>query len=199
MAELPENAFHPLSRAAWRDWLEQHHERAAGVWLVSYKQGTGKPYVSYDEAVEEALCFGWVDSKPGKLDDERAMRYFAPRKARSGWSRLNKARVERLQAAGLMAPAGLARVEAARRDGSWNALDEVEELVVPADLGAALDAYPAARGHFAAFPRSVQRSILEWIGAAKTPATRAKRIAETASLAEENRRANQWRPGNKSG
>lgn len=199
MAEPPENSVHPLSRAEWRAWLEQHHGRAAGVWMISYKQAAGKPRVTYDEAVEEALCFGWVDSKPGKLDAERTMLYFAPRKAGSGWARPNKERVERMLAAGLMAPAGLAKVEAAKRDGSWAMLDAVEDLVIPDDLGAALDSYPAARANFEAFPRSARRGILEWIVQAKTPATRARRVAETAALAQENRRANQWRPGGKAG
>jgi uncharacterized protein YdeI (YjbR/CyaY-like superfamily) len=193
MAEPPENSVHPLTRAEWRAWLEANHARADGVWLVSYKKATGKPAVTYDESVEEALCFGWVDSKGGKLDDERTMLYFAPRKGRSGWSRPNKGRVERMLAAGLMTPAGLAKIEAAKADGSWSLLDEVEDLVIPPDLGAALDGYPAARANFEAFPRSARRGILEWIVQAKTPATRAKRVAETAALAEENQRANQWR------
>jgi uncharacterized protein YdeI (YjbR/CyaY-like superfamily) len=199
MPEPPENSVHPLSRAEWRAWLEEHHGRAAGVWLVSYKQAAGGPRMSYEEMVEEALCFGWVDSKGGKLDAARTMLYFAPRKAGSGWSRPNKARVERLLAAGLMAPAGLAKVEAAQRDGSWSVLDDVENLVIPDDLAAALDGYPAARANFEAFPRSARRGILEWIVQAKTATTRARRIAETAALAEENRRANQWRPGGRSG
>lgn len=194
MAETPENAVHPLSRAEWRAWLAAHHTRAQGVWLISYKQATGKPRLSYDEAVEEALCFGWVDSKPNKLDDERTMLWFAPRKPGTGWSRPNKERVERMIAAGLMAPAGLAKIEAAKRDGSWSVLDAVEDLAIPPDLADALGAYPAARANFEAFPRSAKRGILEWIVQAKTPETRARRVAETARLAELNQRANQWRP-----
>lgn len=193
MTQEPENAVHPLTRAEWRAWLERHHTRPNGVWLITYKKATGKPRVEYDEAVEEALCFGWIDSKANKLDDERSLLWFAPRKPRTGWSRPNKERVERLLAAGLMAPAGLAKVEAARRDGSWSALDAVEDLEVPPDLATALAGYPAARAHFDAFPRSARRSILEWIASAKTAPTRARRIEETARLAEENRRANQWR------
>jgi uncharacterized protein YdeI (YjbR/CyaY-like superfamily) len=193
MAEPPENSTHPLTRAEWRAWLEQNHARPNGVWMISYKKAAGKPALSYAESVEEALCFGWVDSKPGKLDDQRSMLWFAPRKPRTGWSRPNKERVERLIAAGLMAPAGLAKVESAKQDGSWSILDGVESLEVPPDLAEALDAYPAARSNFEAFPRSVKRGILEWIVQAKTAPTRAKRIAETARLAEENRRANQWR------
>ncbi len=193
MKNPPENSVHPLSRAEWRSWLAQHYTRKEGVWLITYKKATGKPRIEYDEAVEEALCFGWIDSKPGKLDDERSLLWFAPRKPRTGWSRPNKERVERLIAAGLMTDAGLAKIEAAKQDGSWSLLDAVEALEIPPDLEAALAAYPAARQHFDAFPRSVKRGILEWILNAKTAATRSKRIEETARLAEENKRANQWR------
>jgi uncharacterized protein YdeI (YjbR/CyaY-like superfamily) len=193
MQAQPDNAIHLTTRAEWRAWLEQHHARPEGVWLISSKKATGKPRVAYEEAVEDALCFGWIDSIQRTLDDERAMLWFAPRKPRTGWSKLNKQRIERLTAAGLMAPAGLAKIEAARQDGSWSALDAVEALDIPPDLAAALSSYPSAQTHFDAFPRSVKRSILEWIASAKTPATRAKRVEETARLAEENIRANQWR------
>lgn len=192
-AQAPENSVHPLSRAEWRAWLVANHARPDGVWLISYKKATGKPRFEYEEAVEEALCFGWIDSKPNKLDDERAMLWFAPRKPGTGWSGPNKERAERMSAAGLMTPAGLARVEAAKRDGSWSALDAVEALEVPSDLVAALGAHPSAAGYFEAFPRSVKRGILEWIANARTPETRARRIEETARLAAENIRANQWR------
>lgn len=161
MAEAPENSTHPATREEWRAWLEENHARGEGVWMVSYKKAARRPRVEYDEAVEEALCFGWIDSKPNKLDDERSMLWFAPRKAGTGWSRINKERVERLMAAGRMAPAGLEKVEAAKRDGSWSALDAVEALEVPDDLAAALAGYPDARTHFDAFPRSAKRGILE--------------------------------------
>ncbi|MBF2028579.1 MAG: YdeI/OmpD-associated family protein [Oscillatoriales cyanobacterium C42_A2020_001] len=189
----PSNAVHPLTRAEWRVWLEQHHTRTEGIWLISYKKATGKPRFEYDEAVEEALCFGWIDSKPNKLDEERSLLWFAPRKPRTGWSKLNKDRIERLIAAGLMMPAGLAKVQAAKQDGSWNALDAIEALEIPSDLAAALAIYPEAAQNFGAFPRSAKRGILEWIASAKRPETRAKRIAETAQLAAQNLRANQWR------
>ncbi len=193
MDKTPENMIHPLSPAEWRAWLEQHHERAQGIWPVSYKKATGKPRMAYAESVEQALCFGWIDSVANKLDVERSMLWFAPRKPGSGWSRVNKERIERLLSADLMHPAGLAKIAAAKQDGSWSALDAVENLEIPADLAAALAVYPAARGHFDAFPRSVKRAILEWITAAKRAETRAKRIAETARLAQANQRANQWR------
>ena len=192
MADLPNNTVHPLTRDEWRAWLERNHERPGGVWLVTYKKATGKPRVEYEEQVEEALCFGWIDSKANKLDDERSMLWFSPRKAGTGWSRPNKERIERLLAGGRMAPAGLARLEAAKADGSWNALDAVEALEVPPDLEAALAAHGEARKHWDAFPRSARRAILEWISLAKKPETRAKRVEETAHLAAENVRANQW-------
>lgn len=193
MPEPPSNSFHAHSRAEWRAWLETEHTRAEGVWLISYKKAAGKPTLSYDEAVEEALCFGWIDSKPNALDEARTMLWFAPRKTGSGWSRLNKQRIERLIAAGRMAPAGRERIEAAKADGSWSALDEVEDLIIPADLAAALAANPPAEQNFVAFPRSARRGILEWIAAAKKPETRARRVSETAELAAANKRANQWR------
>ncbi len=193
MANPPGNSVHPKSRSAWRLWLEKNHGRAEGVWLITYKKATGKPRIDYDEAVEEALCYGWVDSKPNKLDDERSLLWFAPRKSGTGWSRPNKARVEKLMAAGLMRPAGLAKVEAAKQDGSWVALDAVEALEIPVDLQQALAADLRAQAHFEAFPRSVKRGILEWITTAKRPETRAKRVSETVAQAAKNIRANQWR------
>lgn len=122
------------------------------------------------------------------------MLWMSPRKPGTGWSRPNKERIERLTAAGLIAPAGLAKIEAARKDGSWEALDAVEALEIPPDLEKAFAAYETAKPNFEAFPRSVKRAILEWISNAKKPETRAKRVEETARLAAENVRANQWRP-----
>ncbi|PSB22345.1 hypothetical protein C7B76_04325 [filamentous cyanobacterium CCP2] len=193
MTQLPANSTHPKTRAEWRTWLEQNHMQTQGVWLIRYKKGTGKPWFDDNDAVEEALCFGWIDSKPNKLDEERSMVWFAPRKPRTGWSKLNKERVERLLAQGLMMPAGLVKIEAAKQDGSWNALDAIEALEIPPDLETALNEYAAAKQNFEAFPRSVKRGILEWIASAKKPETRAKRIQETARLADQNLRANQWR------
>jgi uncharacterized protein YdeI (YjbR/CyaY-like superfamily) len=192
MAKLPPNSVHPLSRAEWRQWLEKNHERKEGVWLVSFKKATGMPRFDYEEAVEEALCFGWIDSKGNKLDEERSMLWLAPRKPKTGWSKPNKIRIEKLTAAGLIAPAGLAKIEAAKQDGSWNALDSVEALEIPADLKKALAANRMAQQNFDVFPRSAKRAILEWISHAKKPETRAKRIEETVTQAEKNIRANQW-------
>lgn len=183
-----------MSRQEWRDWLAENHEQPDGVWLVTFKKATGKPRVEYDDAVEEALCFGWIDSKPRKLDDERSMLWFAPRKPKTGWSKPNKERVERMIAADLMTSVGLTKVEAAKQDGSWSKLDAVERLEIPDDLADEFAKYDHAATNFDAFPRSVKRGILEWILNAKRPPTRTKRIEETARLAEVNVRANQWTP-----
>ena len=181
----------PGSRAEWRQWLQANHGQAESVWLVMPKKDSGLAGVVYPEAVDEALCFGRVDSLPRKLDDRRSMVLMSPRKAGSNWSGINKAKVKRLQEAGLLATPGLAVIEAAKRDGSWNALDAVERLEVPPDLSGSFS--PAGRANWDAFPRSVRRGILEWIQNAKTPVTRAKRIEDTVEKAERNERANQWR------
>jgi uncharacterized protein YdeI (YjbR/CyaY-like superfamily) len=193
MLTPPPNSIHPKSRLEWRKWLEKNHTRKEGVWFISYKKATGKPRVDYEESVEEALCFGWVDSKGNKLDDERSMLWFAPRRKGSGWAKPNKERVQRLIKEGLMAPAGLAKIEAAKKDGSWNALDAVEALEIPPDLAKAFSRNKTAKKYFEAFPRSAKRAILEWISNAKKAETRMARIEDTVTKAEKNIRANQWR------
>jgi uncharacterized protein YdeI (YjbR/CyaY-like superfamily) len=180
----PENSVHPKSRAEWRAWLEEHHTQTEGVWLISYKKASGKPRMEYEESVEEALCYGWIDSKGNKLDEERSMVWFSPRKPGTGWSKINKERVERLLEAGQIAPAGLEKVEAAKLDGSWSALDEVEALIIPIDLQEALEANPPANQYFETFPRSVKRAILEWIAHAKKPETRARHIQKFVEMIE---------------
>ena len=190
---MPANAVQADTPAQWRAWLEAHHGQKQGVWLVLWKKASGRAALAAEQAVEEALCFGWIDSKPATLDAQRSMLWFAPRKPGTGWSRVNKARVERLLTSQRMAPAGLRRVEAAKADGSWSALDAIENLEVPNDLAQALAQSPPAATFFDAFPRSVKRNILEWIAQAKTAPTRARRIAETAQQAAVNVRANQWR------
>jgi len=179
-----------VSREALRDWLTANQGRAGSVWIVTWKTGAGRPHVPWGDVVDEALCFGWIDSLPRRLDADRSMLLLSPRKPGSGWSRVNKDKVARLTADGRMAPAGLAKVEAAKADGSWARLDAVDALAEPDDLVAALDADPAARANFDAFPRSSRRGILEWIVNAKRPETRAARIATTVALASENRKAN---------
>ncbi|MBO3100904.1 YdeI/OmpD-associated family protein [Cellulomonas fengjieae] len=185
---------HVESVEEWRDWLLAHHATEPGAWLVSWKASTGRPCVQYERAVEEALCVGWIDSAGRTLDDERRMLWFTRRKPGSGWARTNKERIVRLEAEGRMTPAGRAVIDAAKADGSWTLLDDVENLVVPDDLAAAFDRHPGSRQNFDAFPPSARRAILEWIVHAKREATRAARLQETARLAAQNLRANQWKP-----
>lgn len=181
-------------RPALRAWLAEHAASSGGVWIVTVK-GRDRA-VEYDDIVEELLCVGWVDSLGRRLDDRETMLYVAPRKPGSAWSRPNKERIARLEAAGLMLEAGRAVVEAAKASGRWTALDEVEQGIEPPDLTAALDASPAARSAWDGFPRSTKRAILEWISTAKTTPTRERRIATTVSEAAIGRRANQPRqPG----
>lgn len=176
-------------RAAWRAWLESNHASASGAWLMMRRKRSGYDGIDYETAIEEALCFGWVDSTAGTIDDERSKLYFAPRKPRGGWAATNKARIERLIAQGRMAPAGLAAIERARANGSWELLDSVERFEVPADLGAALDAHPPAATNFAAFPPSARKAILAWVAFAVRPETRAARIEKAAEAAARNERA----------
>ncbi|HSK56755.1 MAG TPA: YdeI/OmpD-associated family protein [Jiangellales bacterium] len=183
--------FHPESREQWRAWLADHHDTERGVWLVSWKQATGRPSLPYEAVIEEALCFGWVDSTARTLDDERSMLLMTPRKPTSTWARTNKERVERLLAAGSMQPAGIAAVETAKANGSWTVLDSVEALELPGDLAAALDAEPGARETYEGFSPSNRKMILWWVKSAKRPETRQRRIAETARLAARGIPANQ--------
>jgi len=176
----------------WRDWLLTHHATETGAWLVSWKSPTGRPSVKYELAVEEALCVGWIDSSGRTIDDERHALWFTRRKAGSGWARTNKERILRLEAEGRMTDAGRALIDAAKADGSWTLLDDVENLIVPDDLAAAFARYPGSREYFDAFPPSARRALLEWIVQAKRETTRAARLDETARLASQNIRANQW-------
>lgn len=184
--------FQPADRAAWRAWLAANHATATGVWAVTYRKSAGKPVVGYDALVEEALCFGWIDSRPGRLDDERTMLRFSPRKRGSVWSRPNKERVERLNRAGLMTPAGLRLVEAARADGSWDALNDVDDLRVPDDLAAALAGDAAAALGFEAMSASAKKPILFWVTSAKREGTRARRIAEILRYVAVGRSPLEW-------
>ncbi len=184
--------FQATTREAWRQWLQRHHDSSSGIWFISFKKTADKPRVSYDEAVEEALCFGWIDSKPQKLDAERYMLRFTPRKPGSGWSALNKRRIARLIQEGLMTPPGLAKIEAAKRDGSWSSLDARERLDMSPELKKALAANPKARANFEAFSPGTRKGILWWIHTARRPETRQKRIEETVRLAAKNVRAGHW-------
>ena len=180
------------SIAALRAWLEDHHRQRDGVWLVTYKK-TDARHVHYPEIVDQCLCFGWVDSLPRTKDDARSMLYISPRKSGSNWSRVNKGKVARLTDAGQMTPAGLDVVARAKEDGTWTALDDVENLVIPADLQAAFDQKPGAEDNWHGFPRSVKRGALEIVFNAKRAPTRAAKIETIVAESAEGRRPFQWR------
>ena len=190
MSALEDAPFvHADDRPTWHAWLEANHGTASGCWLVTWRARSGRRGLPYEDAIEEALCFGWVDSTGGRYDDDRGKLYFAPRKPRSVWAASNKARVERLIAAGRMRPAGLAAIERAKANGWWEILDSAERMEVPDDLAAAFEVHPPAAANFEGFPPSARKMLLGWIATAVRPETRAARVAKVAEAAARNERA----------
>jgi uncharacterized protein YdeI (YjbR/CyaY-like superfamily) len=177
------------SRQQIRDWLEANHATATAFWLVSFKKNVTDRYVPYGDIVEELLCYGWIDSRTNRVDDERTMLLVGPRKPGSTWSAANKRRVARLTKEGLMTPAGQKKIDAAKRDGSWSYLDDIENLVVPDDLADALQSNKSAQRHYESFNDSAKKVILLWIKGAKHEATRARRVSETVRLAAKGLKA----------
>lgn len=172
----------PKSRAAWRTWLEKHHATSPGVWLVFAKKHSGIATISYEDAVREALCFGWIDSLVKSIDDRYHMQTFTPRKPKSAWSTTNKARLSKLMKEGVMAPAGLAAVAQAKKSGSWNTYASVDALTIPPELQRAFDANPNAKKNWPTYSASAQRSFLHMVNGAKRPETREKRVARVIEL-----------------
>jgi uncharacterized protein YdeI (YjbR/CyaY-like superfamily) len=187
--DLP--AFFPKTRAAWRKWLEKNHDKAPMVWLVMYSKESGVKSITYPEAVEEALCFGWIDSVVYKRDEDSRYQYFTKRKHNSRWSALNKKRVAAMIQQGLMTKAGQDMIDLAKKTGTWDTLTEIDKHTIPPDLQKALNKNKTALKHFKAFPPSARHMILAWIQDAKRPETRLKRIDETVALAKDNIRARQ--------
>lgn len=181
--------YHAESRAQWRAWLAANHESAPGVWLCSWKAASGKPACPYPEVVEEAICFGWIDSTVNPLDDDRRLQLLTPRKAKSTWTRLNRRRAADMEAEGLMTDAGRRAVEIARENGWWTILDPVEDLVEPDDLVEALDANPAARTEWNGFPPSARKAMLWWVISAARADTRERRVETIVEKAARGDRA----------
>lgn len=181
--------FHAESRDAWRGWLEAHHESARGVWLCSWRRSTERPACPYEDAVEEAICFGWIDSTVSVLDELRSLQLMTPRRPKSTWTRLNRRRVEHLEAAGKMTDAGRRAVAVAQANGFWTIYDPVEDLVEPDDLAAALDSECSARSWWDGFPPTARKQMLWWVISAARPETRAARIERIVTEAAEGRRA----------
>lgn len=180
---------HAVSAEDWRNWLRANHAQSSGAWLVFWRPATGRPRVTYEDAVLEALCVGWIDGLHRPLDDERTMQWFVPRSPRSSWSRVNKERVARLEREGRLLPAGLRAIEAAKESGTWSVLDEADDLVMPPDLAEALEARPPAREHWESFPASIKRGLLSHVALAKRPETRARRIMQIAENAQRGQRS----------
>lgn len=188
--------FSPKNRQEWRDWLQENHDKKQSVWLIYFKKISNEPSIVYGEAVDEALCFGWIDSKSKPIDANQYMQFFCRRKPKSVWSKINKAKIERLIELGLMTKAGFDCIKIAKQNGSWAILDEVEELIIPKDLEEALQDKPTAKNYFSNLSRSDKRSILQWLVLAKLPETRKNRINEIVTLAEQNQKPKQFRGRN---
>ncbi|HEX6171884.1 MAG TPA: YdeI/OmpD-associated family protein [Chitinophagaceae bacterium] len=183
---------HPKTRYAWRKWLEKNHSTSPGVWMIYYKKETGKRKFDMADAVEEALCFGWIDSTAQKLDDERTMQKFTPRKPKSVWSKINKQRIEKLIEQELMTPAGMSKIKEAKKNGSWDTLNNsdfhAENNSLPGELRNAFSKSKKALENFQAFPPGYRKRFLFWIDSAKTPETKAARIKQTLLMAAANKK-----------
>lgn len=183
----------PQSRQEWRKWLMRNHRVKQSIWLIAYKKKSNVPSVVWSDAVDEALCFGWIDSVRKPVDHEKFIQLFSKRKANSGWSKINKQKVQRLIDEGLMAEAGLEVIERAKQNGSWSILDKVEELEIPKDLSKEFKARPGSRQYFLSLSKSSRKAILQWLVLAKRPETRQKRLTEIAELAAQNLKPKQFR------
>lgn len=185
--------FTPTSRQDWRTWLIEHHASVPSIWIVCYKQKSGIPTITWSDAVDEALCFGWIDSTRRSVDENTFVQFFCQRKPKSNWSKINKEKVKRLIEEGRMMPAGLKSIEVAKQNGSWTILDEVEELLVPDDLEHALEEHPKAKEYFLGLSKSVRKMMLYWVTSAKRAETRQNRIQEIATFAAQQQRPKQFR------
>lgn len=192
MEKKETETFCPASRQQWRQWLEENHRSQQAVWLVYYKKKSNVASITWSEAVDEALCFGWIDSKAQAVDDEKFMQFFSRRKPKSVWSKINKEKIQRLMAEGLIAPAGYESIEIAKQNGSWAILDEVEELILPNDLEIEFDTKPGSKDFFLSLSKSVRKAMLQWLVLAKQPETRQKRIKEIAELAAQKQKPKQF-------
>ena len=183
----------PNSPAEWRKWLAENHQSKQSIWLIYYRASTKIPSLSWSEAVDEALCFGWIDSTKKTIDDARYMQYFSRRKPSSTWSKVNKDKVAHLTQSNLMAKAGFDVIETAKQNGNWSLMDDVEKLIVPEDLKSALDANGSAMEFYQRQSKSIKKILLHWVVVAKRPETRKKRIAEIVAAAAEGLKPKQFR------
>lgn len=185
--------FCPSSQKDWRQWLLENHKAKDSVWLVYFKKKTQIPSLTWSEAVDEALCFGWIDSRKKTIDEKSYMQYFSKRKPKSIWSKINKDKVTKLIDACLMTSTGLESINIAKQNGSWTLFDGVDALIIPSDLESEFKTNKEAHDFFLGFSNSNRKSILYWIASAKRPQTREKRIKETVELASQRLIPKQFR------
>ena len=186
--------FYPETKQHWRKWLTENHRRKDAVWLIFYNKKSTRPTISWSDAVDEALCFGWIDSKAETLDAESHRHYFCKRKPNSTWSKINKQKIETLTGKGLMTKAGFDVIERAKQNGSWTILDEVEELIIPSELEKAFEKFENSGDYFSSISKSKKKVLLQWIALARTETTRQKRIFEIAESASQEQQPKQFRP-----
>jgi uncharacterized protein YdeI (YjbR/CyaY-like superfamily) len=184
MEEKQIETIYPLSSSDWRKWLKDNHHAKQSIWVVQYKRKSTKPTISWTEAVDEALCYGWIDSTRKSIDEESFRQLFTRRKPSSVWSKINKHKVVQLINEGRMEQAGLKSIEIAKQNGSWTILDEVEELIIPDDLKKAFDTHPSAESYFGNLSKSNKKIVLKSIAVAKRAETREKRIKEFVAASE---------------
>lgn len=193
MEKVEIEKVYPATRQEWRQWLSENHEVKQAVWLIYFKKNSSKPSFPWSEAVDEALCFGWIDSVRKSIDHETFIQFFSKRKPKSVWSKINKEKVQRLIDEGQMSHAGFQTIEIAKQNGSWIILDQVEELIIPKDLEKEFKTKKGSKDFFLSLSKSVRKAILQWLVMAKQPATRQKRIIEIAELASQKLKPKQFR------
>jgi uncharacterized protein YdeI (YjbR/CyaY-like superfamily) len=185
--------FYPATTTEWRKWLEANHDKEQSVWLIQYKKDSNVPSITWSQAVDEALCFGWIDSTSRPIDHEKFMQYFTKRKKNSVWSKINKDKVASLIEEGRMTHAGFHSIEIAKENGSWHVLDEAEALTMPMDLAKEFNAHPGSEDFFLSLSPSTKKNMLQWLVLAKRPETRQKRLIEIAALAAQKMKPKQFR------
>jgi len=184
--------FYPETKQHFREWLQKNHMSKRSVWLVFYTKSSKKTSILWSDAVDEALCFGWIDSKKIKIDTETSHQFFSKRKAQSTWSKINKVKVQNLIEKGLMTQAGLESIEVAKQNGSWTILDEVEDLIIPIDLERAFEKHKGSKDYFLSLSKSIRKMMLTSLVLAKRPKTRQKRVDEIAEFAGQNKKPKQY-------
>lgn len=186
MALSDADSFCPLHQEDWRKWLLENHRKHNSVWLIFYKSNSDQFNLSWSQAVDEAICFGWIDSLKRSIDDYRYKQYFSKRKPNSTWSKINKTKVQDLLDANKMHSTGLDAIEIAKQNGNWTLLDDVEDLIIPHDLKQHFENNPLSHKHYHSLSNSLKKGVLQWVVIAKRNSTRQKRIREVIENGNNN-------------